>query len=409
MFKIRTKNFRKIKQAELEVSGLVWITGPTDHGKSCLLKAIPALMENPTGGSFINYDADETTVELEFDNKDGRQKVQWVKPSKGSGTYTINDGEPLSKTGSSTPPEVSDLGFKVIQIKDTKYNLHYWPQGEYFLVKDTPTYIFLMISRLLKHRNLIPMLKQMKRHSSEQRDQEKELSGQFKMLEKKRQSLEEQLALYTDFPEHHRKYLSLKQVQEVLNSCVSVQERVEAFVSSYGAITHEILNISRVLDGFAPLSSVEEKISTWKTCIALKNRVDGVTQSLSAIPQNFLSYQPLDFSSIESDILKFHRLEEVQRAYIKTQKILESIPLRVLGYSGLDLEPVNVTLQNIKSLENLKGQIDAAQHKLKLVLKEVVEVDSSLADLDTQWKQLYIDYPQCPTCGRPWENCKEKK
>lgn len=408
MFKMRIRNFRKIRKADLEFEGLVWITGPNDNGKSCLLKSIPALMENSTGSSFITYGEKEAEVEVEFDNKNGHQKVTWVKQDKGSGTYTINDDAPLSKTGSTTPPEISDLGFKVLTVKDKKYNLHYWPQGEYFLVKDTPTYIFLMISRLLKHRNLIPMLKKMKADSIDLRDMEKELSGQFKMLEKKKQSLGEQLKLYRNFDRDSKRFKELRAVHEMYQTCLGISERVDSFTQSYTALSSRMEVINSNLQSLSGLPGVREDVVLLSACELLARKVNQTSRNLKAISPEVLAYVPQNTVEVSENLKQLNQLQLLMGKIQRVDKLLKAVDSPALKYTGVELKTAQNLAQALSKLEDLQSRCVSLEQKLAKFPDDYREIAIQLDEVDSDRKQLYIDYPQCPTCGRPWEDCEEK-
>ena len=408
MFSLKANNFRKIKHALIDVDGLVWVTGPNDNGKSCLLKAVPALMENSSGSAFINYDAKETEVELVFDTSEGRRKVNWVKPEKGSGTYCIDDGKPIAKTGASIPEEVSNLGFKIIQVKDKKYNLHYWPQGEYFLIKDTPSYIFLMISRLLKHRNLIPMLRKMKGQSSDMRDTEKELSGQFKLLERKRQSLADQLELYENFEEHEAFFTRFKSNRTLLKDCEDVHGRVNTLIGSFADVQDKKDQLNEVMESLSTLPDVSDKVVLLDQCVALKSRHDQVQVELGSISQDILFYVPLDFGLIESKLDMLRDMRILKSRADSLTETLANLNTDVVGYEGLAFEQVQSLIDKITRLKTLKDDVEEIVDGLEAIETRKAQHVKAREELDREFEQLYIDFPNCPTCGRPWNDCEDK-
>jgi len=304
MFKLSIENFRKIRKASIEVEGLVWITGPNDQGKSCLLKSLPALMENKSGNSFITYGEKETSITLDYP---GDKLLTWIKPQKGSGSYTIGD-KVLTKTGSTTPPEISDLGFRVITIKDTKYNLHFWPQAKYFLVQDKPSYIFLMVSRLLKHKNFIPMLKQMKLHYRDMSTQETELSGQFKLLEKKKQDIATELEDFRQFKAHDAMFNSLLEDQKRLVTGRDLISRANSLAKTLTSSMQVLDTIKETLQGLEGSSTIAESVRNVKALKILSEKLSFSTEALIKLPTDYFEYPELELTPIRTQITQVSQL-----------------------------------------------------------------------------------------------------
>lgn len=73
--KVRVKNFQAIESAELELKGLTVITGRSNVGKSCLMRAITAAIFGWPGDHYIRVGQDYCGVVIE----DGPDKVIWRK------------------------------------------------------------------------------------------------------------------------------------------------------------------------------------------------------------------------------------------------------------------------------------------------------------------------------------------
>lgn len=408
MFKLAVKNFRKIRKAKLDVDGLVWIKGDNNQGKSCLLKAIPTMMENTTGSSFITYGEDSTTVGLQlFPEGQDPIKVIWNKPAKGSGTYNLKIGErdveELTKTGSSIPPELLELGFKVLTIKDTKYNLHFWPQGTYFLVRDVPSYIFLMVSRLLKHRNLIPMLKQMKDDSKEKQKQVVELSGQFKLMEKKVQVLEESLMLYANVDEHLTLCDEIKTSIIVLDNLLDIQRRTLATFNAYQECSQQLQSITTVVEQLGDISQLRDEIVGYRNLQKLADMWTQINVELQSIPKKILLWEPIDVTEIQSQIQQLNYLEGLATQYQDTEFQLSRLDKNILSFESVDISSVRDDIQQIVKLEQLQRKWVETDEALAEVESLIAQLVAEEEALDKDRKQLYIDYPNCPTCNRPWE------
>lgn len=98
------KSFQKHKDLVLDLAPVVAITGPTDVGKSSVIRSLRWICQNqPSGDSFIRRGSKETTVELEVDG-------HIVSRTRGNGTNTYSlDGKVFKAFGSDVPPEVAQL------------------------------------------------------------------------------------------------------------------------------------------------------------------------------------------------------------------------------------------------------------------------------------------------------------
>ena len=95
--KLSLQNFQSISEGELTFqTGLNFIVGQSNSGKSATFRAIKACLLNPAGSQrFIKRDANKTVVELKYNGND----ICWDK-SKKENSYTIN-GEYFRNTGKS--------------------------------------------------------------------------------------------------------------------------------------------------------------------------------------------------------------------------------------------------------------------------------------------------------------------
>lgn len=146
MFDLEIINFQSIAHTRLTIEGFTTIVGPSNRGKSAVLRALRAILYNELHPSYIREGAKECTLRIHFPESaphDVRQ-IEFVKSStKNVYTIIMRDGtmRPYPKAGNETPPEVQALGFtKVTTERDETFNLNFQRQLEtLFLVCDTPT------------------------------------------------------------------------------------------------------------------------------------------------------------------------------------------------------------------------------------------------------------------------------
>ena len=115
--KVLVENFQSIARAELEPTGLTVIVGPSDRGKSALLRAIEGALFNRPGDGFVRTGAKTTKVCVQLPE----EEVTWEKGS-GVNRFTLTAHDPqqndtvYSKVGQKAPAPLQALGFRDVLI-----------------------------------------------------------------------------------------------------------------------------------------------------------------------------------------------------------------------------------------------------------------------------------------------------
>jgi exonuclease SbcC len=144
--KVKIKNYQAIKDVDLSFEpGITAIVGNSNNGKSSIIRAIEAAINNKGGSGFINYDADQCEVTIE----DNGSEITWVKSNKQGKSHYVINGKEVSKIGQKQIPEVGNLlNMNEIEVNAERFRLNFWKQMEYpFLVGKTPYQLFDFISK----------------------------------------------------------------------------------------------------------------------------------------------------------------------------------------------------------------------------------------------------------------------
>lgn len=83
--KVNIKNFQIIAQTSIEIQGVTLLTGPTNNGKSALLKACIYALRNEQGSHYIKYGEDTCKTALKFENFVDNDDIllKWSKTKTG--------------------------------------------------------------------------------------------------------------------------------------------------------------------------------------------------------------------------------------------------------------------------------------------------------------------------------------
>lgn len=107
---ITVRDFQSLGDTAVEARGLTVIVGPSDRGKSALLRAIEAALFNRPGDQFVRQGAKTARVALQLSG----HAVVW---EKGGGVNKFQiDGADFSRVGKGAPPVLQELGFRDVVV-----------------------------------------------------------------------------------------------------------------------------------------------------------------------------------------------------------------------------------------------------------------------------------------------------
>lgn len=105
--KLHIENFQNIKSADIEfIPGINCIVGESNNGKTAILRAVKAIITNPSGsGSYLRHGAKSAKVEL----TNAGETLEWIR-TKSSVSYHYN-GQDFPKASKQTSDDFCNLGF----------------------------------------------------------------------------------------------------------------------------------------------------------------------------------------------------------------------------------------------------------------------------------------------------------
>ena len=117
MLEFSGKNFQCWPDFKITVDGLTLVVGPSNHGKSAIVRALKGLFRNEISAASVKEGATETELTL-ASNSD---KIEFERSTKGSAHYKIN-GKLFKKLAGGIPPGIDDMGFSEVQIGTFKFD-----------------------------------------------------------------------------------------------------------------------------------------------------------------------------------------------------------------------------------------------------------------------------------------------
>ena len=112
MIRVNVENFQSLADVEVQLEGLTALVGPSDRGKSALVRAISAALFNLPGEYFVRTGTESARVTIGWlkGSPGDAHVVVWEKGG-GKNQFTI-DGAEYSKVGSKAPEPLRTFGFR---------------------------------------------------------------------------------------------------------------------------------------------------------------------------------------------------------------------------------------------------------------------------------------------------------
>lgn len=113
--RVHVKNFQSLTDASIDVEGLTVLVGPSDLGKSALVRAVSGALFNLPGDFFVRRGSSFAQVTLEGVPTADPGKTLNVRWSKGASKNEFEvDGELFKKVGTDTPAPLVAAGYREV-------------------------------------------------------------------------------------------------------------------------------------------------------------------------------------------------------------------------------------------------------------------------------------------------------
>ena len=232
--KVKIENFQSHEKSELEfVNGLNVIVGPSDQGKSAVIRAIKwVLFNEPRGSEFIRNGTSLARVEVELNN--GNRIIRERSSSKNRYTIVNSEGEIkiFEGFGNDVPEEVKAIHgiYKVLIDSDSRVCLNIGEQLEApFLISETGSTKAKAIGRLTG----VHVLDNAMRESISDIKRESQLLTKFK---KETGELAEKLDSYKDLSRIEKNIHKCEGILEKINVLNGKQKKLEKSKNEYSKI-----------------------------------------------------------------------------------------------------------------------------------------------------------------------------
>lgn len=368
--RILVEDFQAIERAEVEATGITCVVGPSNSGKTALLRALEACFYNRSGDDFVrNPGGKSSRVSVEFVGCESGDdmKVEWTKPRGAGASYRV-DGVLLEKVGRGPVSEVVDRGLAPLVTKSDSHRLNFWRQKTYFLVDSTESKFFDVVNELMSEKAVAPVLAAMKADCQEWKRKadiaEKAMEGERAEVERLTAVLASMDAVDASDP-GCRSLVALVSLASDYDDSV---RRLELLTSDAARAAAELAAVSGELGALDGLDSPLEWLAKADAAMDLVARARASAAAASAAES--------ELAGVEAELAALDGLDE-----------LSALDARASGAGSA-----------LSASKSARASAEAAESEMALASSEISKMDD---EIERAVEALSEGVGECPTCGAP--------
>lgn len=375
-------SFQSIDRLEIEISGFTCITGPTNIGKSSIIRALSgALLGSPVVGD-VRRGRKFCTVEM----KSGDWSLKWEKGERGINRYWIPvDAEkPLDKVGQGQIEQVTELGFGSVKVGDSTVQPWLATQFEpiFLMNKSGPavTDFLSEVSRLKVLQDAITINVRGKKRSLDKAKMRDEDAAKLRERESRLSRVDDMVQLRAD----------LKAQMESIEEYGDRMSRARGFLDTIGSEASVVESLQGVKGLKVPADAVGKALTSVREAVrsyaVLESEASRIIE-LKAVG----SVSVPDEGGLGSDV------EGLSAAHDLASRLLaEQAAVNVLS-TTFDVPDVPDVPDGLARMEELAKSMKSIREDEARLAADLKSVEAELVEI-----QAEIDLiPVCPTCDRP--------
>lgn len=339
--------------------GLTIITGPSDSGKSAILRALKKVIrDTPAGNDFINNKSDNNCIiTLNIDDNIITRHVSKDKNNKTIINRYQVGGQTFDSFGRDIPLEVTNiLNMPEVDLGDFKMDLHFYDQFDApFLVDDKDSVKSKVLGSVSGLNVIDEAIKKVNKDS-------RQVNNDLKTIEKDVNQIQTDL-------------LSLPNIDELL-------ENAKYFENSLISLEDKTTKLEK-------LNTLYDQLTT----IAQKGKI--LNTELQTLP----NLDNIDFNEVKQ---KINTLNILSQFDLKLTRITTQITI-LENDSILTFEPpeFELTKKKIKVLKQLKESSDTLEKlgQTESILEyQITKLSEDVVIAQKTWEDTLVELGICPTC-----------
>ena len=362
------RNFQSISEGELTFqTGLNFIIGQSNSGKSATFRALKACLLNPAGSQrFIKKGNNKSEVILKYNG----QEIQWERTPKES-NYIIN-GEPYFKTGRSNAFKIieNDTGFNQ-DVNGTIMNIEEELQLPFpFGLNGSD--LFKLFENVFCISDSAVILKSAKEY-------EKGVEVDINSLDLEEQKVSVKIKALEEFKKYVdvEKLLSYKSTLEALSKRLNILNDGKEVIELAVKLNNSDFQISE--KEFLDLYSLYSSLVKCKELLIKTKRLHELSKAFQEIPELLVP-----------DLNRYKELKEL-RTTLASLKRLKQLVLREEEFKD-KMKELNNLLEIKKFITSFKEEVQKLKTKGR-------EEEDKVRGIEERLKEFKI----CPLCHKPLE------
>ncbi|MFO7819777.1 MAG: AAA family ATPase [Halanaerobacter sp.] len=405
--RVEIKNFQSHQKTVMELDeGFNVITGPSDEGKSAIIRALNWVFYNqPSGTDYIRVGTSRCEVKVEFNN--GYKIVRSRTPSNSRNRYEIinpeGEKQVFEKVGRSVPQEVVKIhGMPKIEFdQDFKMNLNFDHQlGGSFLLDSSQANSAKVIGGLLDVHLVDSAIRDTTNDLTTYKRQEKD-------LEEQKEEVEEGLKEFDHLPDLK---LEIERKEELLKEIKRIKSKLETFKSYHESLTEinakikrnkklndKLKNLTQIKE---QLLELEDKESSLERLTVLEDKLKKTREKEEKLKKLLIEMREIEkvkdiVNQLKINLNNYSYLKEFKQGYEEKENRIIKGKDYLSNFAHID-EVMEIKKELIRKYDNLVN--------LKKMKGQLVEFNSSIKE----YKRLIKKLPSSKEENKLKENLAEK-
>ena len=414
--RLTIENYQSHAHTVLEpAAGLTVITGPSDAGKSAVLRALRWVYQNePQGTGFIRAGQSRARVAVELE--DGTRVVRERSASGAVNRYVIErpGEEPvvLEGFGHGVPEPVREaLGTRSVRLGNEELDLGYGEQlGPPFLLRMPGAARAEAIERLTGVHLLAQAAVTAARR--EQAAQRKAREARDRLGE-----LEQALAAYADLPAWEQAVAAFEQVVAEFEAAQARLRRLEEIRSRLHRAEDGLREVERQLEALRNLDGLAEAVEQVSQGVERLSRlerrraqIEENERARTLVRAVLEATRGLDEAAASAEQaravrIRLEHLEGLRRRLHQNERRFAEQVAVEAQLAGVDrgqqlIDEALVARQRIERLGQYRQRIAAWKRAMRQVQQDLAEAERNAQAAAEAYRQALMDAGRCPTCGQ---------
>jgi DNA repair protein SbcC/Rad50 len=413
--KLVIENFQSHQYTEIEFTqGVNVFVGPSDSGKSAILRALRWLLFNiPRGTEFIRVGAKECRVTLCLQDGAKITRVRGISVNR----YLLHtrDGEEqiFEGFGSTVPQEITKAhDMQAITLDEKEILPHFGTQLESpFLLFESDRTKAKMIGRISGAQLIDQALKKANHDRQSANHEVKQLEQQQLRSQEKLQQYENLSLLEERLTQAEKMYEEISLKKKRVEALSRYQRELEAVHAKKEFLLTAIQKLTHLPQAERLLYALEKKKSHYQQllrCYEREGKITAEKERWQSVVDQSTSLPLADqwIATIEIKTLHFRQLLPLHLKWKQQKQQKEHLQDRIqrlvhLPMLGEIVQRVEEKAIHLKSFTQFAKQWSDVRSRIEAGMQFCQEKNREIADLTGEWARLLQAMEKCPTCGSP--------